>query len=515
MSNKYYFPIILSFLVGFSSLSIEVLWVRLVSFSFHTIPQAFSYVLIVFLFGIAAGAFIGKLFCKIEKYDLYSISSIVLVISSFIDISSLHLINIEHKYFHFFLITILIFSTAFFKSIVFPIAHHLGSMGSNSIATSVSYVYFGNIFGSTLGPLVTTFIFLAYITTAQAFYVIGLITLAAAISSFVYSESKAIVLKYSVMPVVATVIAITVLPNENLWYRLFANGWLYLENPERSFKSTIESHYGVINTEHSLDGDIVYGFGVYDGRINTSLAVNSNLINRAYRIAGFHPQPKRVLIIGLSTGSWANVISWLPDVEYIDIVEIDPGYVELVRQYPEVSGVLDDNKVTIHIDDGRRWLNRHPENKYDLIVMNTSFHYRNNVTNLLSREFLYLIKKRLNSGGVFYFNTTDSPEVFHTATKVFGRAFRYINFVVASDSQLSLSREQALDRLSRMKKDDKYIFDLGGNDSVYINEMLDIPLITFDEYKKTVGREIEVITDNNPLTEYKYGYLMSRLKGER
>lgn len=510
-TGKYYAPFIISMLVGFSSLSTEVLWVRVLSFSLKSVPQAFSYVLIVFLFGIATGSLLGKKFCASKKYDLYAVSSIALLLGASVDITSLHLLNSQGHYHNTLISTLLIFLTASLKSIVFPIAHHLGSNDSPHVARSVSYVYFGNILGSTLGPLVTGFIFLAYLTTPQAFYAVGFITMLSVVLSFKYADQKVLIAKYFA-PITLVVISILMfMPNENLWYRLFQNGNLFSNSPDGGFKNTIESHYGVINVEESDAGDVVYGFGMYDGRINTKLSLNSNWIDRAYRAAGFHNNPKDVLIIGLSSGSWANVISWLPDVQNIDVVEIDPGYLELVNDYQEVSEILNDERFSFYIDDGRRWLNRHPGAKYDFILMNTSFHFRNNITNLLSKEFFQLIKSRLNTGGIFYFNTTGSPEAFKTVSKVFSNALLYRNFVVASDAEILLSHEETIARLMRMKNKHGQIFDIKSKDMVDIEKMLDMQMLSFDSYKESIDREIDIITDNNPVSEYKHGYIMNQL----
>lgn len=511
MLSRYYAPILISMLVGFSSLSIEVLWVRIISFSLKTIPQAFAYVLIIFLFGIAVGAFIGKRVCASNKYDLYAVSSQVLMIASVIDITSLHFLNLQGHYHNILMSSLLIFLTASLKSIVFPIAHHLGSNDRQQVAKSVSYVYFGNIIGSTLGPLIAGFFLLAYMTTAQAFYVIGAVTMLSALLSMMYAERREIIVKYILILFVIGSTIVTLMPNEDIWYRLFENSGKYAKNPDGSFKNTIESHYGVINVVGSETGDIVYGFGIYDGRINTKLSNNSNIIDRAYRIAGFHNKPNNVLIIGLSTGSWANVVSWIPDVQKIDVVEIDPGYLELIRGYPEVSGVLDDSRFSFFIDDGRRWLNRHPDVKYDLILMNTTYHFRNNITNLLSLEFFKLIKSKLNEDGVFYYNTTGSPEAFHTATLVFKNSFKYRSFVVASDSKIPLDDNITISRLAAMQDNQGHIFDMKSKDKVDIEAMLNVPMVSYAEYKEKINRKIDTITDNNPVTEYKHGYLMNKL----
>jgi len=91
-------------------------------------------------------------------------------------------------------------------------------------------------------------------------------------------------------------------------------------------------------------------------------------------------------MIGLSSGSWAQILVHHPEVESLDIVEINPGYLKLIPQYPVVSSLLDNPKARIHIDDGRRWLFSHPDRRYDLIVQNTSFYWRDHSAELLSAD---------------------------------------------------------------------------------------------------------------------------------
>jgi hypothetical protein len=147
-------------------------------------------------------------------------------------------------------------------------------------------------------------------------------------------------------------------------------------------------------------------------------------------------------MIGLSSGSWAQVVANLPGVERFTIVEINPGYLGLIPKYPQVASVLHNPKVKIAIDDGRRWLIRNPTSKFDLVVMNTTFNWRANISNLLSVEFLRLVRAHLKAGGVLYYNTTWSPEVFATGISVFPFALRVGSFLAVSDSPLQVDRQR-------------------------------------------------------------------------
>ena len=200
------------------------------------------------------------------------------------------------------------------------------------------------------------------------------------------------------------------------------------------FVDVVENRSGIITVDPE---GTVYGHGIYDGRFNTDLKNDTNGVVRPYALSLFHPAPRTVLMIGLSSGSWAQVIANNPQVSSLTIVEINPGYLKLVSRSPEVASVLANRKVSVVTDDGRRWLRLHPDRKFDVIVSNTTFHFRANVSNLLAAEFLELIKQHLNPGGVFFYNTTGADRVQRTGCLVFAHGARFTNHMVVSTAPIA------------------------------------------------------------------------------
>jgi len=74
-------------------------------------------------------------------------------------------------------------------------------------------------------------------------------------------------------------------------------------------------------------------------------------------------------------------------------------------------------------------------------VQNTTFHWRAHITNLLSTDYLQIIRKHLAPGGVFYYNTTESERVLQTGVTVFPYALRVKNFLAVSDSPLTVDQD--------------------------------------------------------------------------
>jgi len=115
--------------------------------------------------------------------------------------------------------------------------------------------------------------------------------------------------------------------------------------------------------------------------------------------------------------------------------------------------------VTIVIDDGRRWLNRHPAMHFDAIIQNTTWNYRPNVTNLLSAEYLRLVASHLRGGGVALYNTTGSARAQRTACQGFADGFREINVMVVANEPLHPDHDRLGAVLGAYRIDDRSVFD--------------------------------------------------------
>jgi spermidine synthase len=417
---------------GFIALSYEIYLFRIVSYASGSRATTFALTLACFLFGIAGGARSAGKHCEGATHAGVTRKAIdELIVANLLGLMFLPIL--AHSAWLgpgvVGVTLLLVYLIARRWGSLLPYLAQFGIAADEHAGMRTSLLYFANIVGSATGAILTGFVLTDYLTSVQlaiALIVAGSVCVLILLTRLDASRSERRKPLIYVLGVLA--LAFVVVPMMS--HRLFEN--LIGGYPE-DFTDIVENRSGIITVDK--DGT-VYGNGMYDGRFNTRLADDRNGIIRPYALSLFRAAPRDVLMIGLSSGSWAQVIANNPSVRSLTIVEINPGYLSLIERQPEVASMPRNSKVKIINDDGRRWLSHHPEQRFDAIVSNTTWNFRANVTNLLSTEFLELAKRHLNRGGILFYNTTNSDRVQRTACLTFPYGARFTNHMVVSDAPI-------------------------------------------------------------------------------
>jgi spermidine synthase len=461
---SFLFALVIAAASGFIALSYEILWYRVIAFASWGLPGAFGLLLAAYLVGLAIGSRIAGAFCKdgsaagdprvLRNLAMFTfVANVVawLVVPAF---------GWSAKKYDWPPALLMVALAAALLGAILPLVSHFGIKADDRAGARLSYVYLANIVGSAAGSLLTGFVFLdlwSLRTVGAVIAVCGMVLVALLVGRAELSRATRVPAFAGVALASIAFVLATPTAYSRIWERLLYKGKL---QDDTRFAEVIETKSGVITV--TQDGT-VYGGGAYDGRFNTSLQWDRNGILRAYGVGAMHPAPKRMLMVGLASGSWAKVLSNMPGLEKITIVEINPGYVTLIGRHEEVSGLLSDPRVEIVIDDGRRWLNRH-DDRFDVIVQNTTWHWRAHITNLVSAEYLEIVRTHLAPGGFFYFNTTSSADVQKTAATVFPYALRVYNFMAVSDAPLAFDKERWTRTLESYRIDGKPAIDTSDED---------------------------------------------------
>lgn len=120
-----------------------------------------------------------------------------------------------------------------------------------------------------------------------------------------------------------------------------------------------------------------------------------------------HPHVRRVLVIGAGDGGVVRELTKYPEIEQIDLVEIDEQVIHVCREFlPEISCRLDENRVHIYYEDGLRFV-RAREDAYDLIIVDSTDPFGPG-EGLFTREFYGNCYKALKEDGIMV-NQHESP----------------------------------------------------------------------------------------------------------
>jgi spermidine synthase len=444
--------------VGFVALGFEIEWFRVLALAAADRAPVFALLLATYLGGIAAGSYLAEKFTenKSAAVVIHTMAMLLLIAGAISVYLPPLVAELSWKGYPAMYSAPAFFVTAGLLGSVLPLLCQLAVAANEKSGQHVSLIYVSNIIGSTLGSLGIGFVLMNYYGLKQTSMQLALLAVAAGILVLSFAKRR-FQARQGWGPAAMLASLLMIFISSNLYSNLFGR---LIFGPKAAttgyMAHVVENRNGVIAV--TPDGAVM-GEGVYDGYFNIDPLDDKNLVVRAYALSLFHPSPKRILMIGLASGSWGQILVNHPQVESLDIVEINPGYLPLIKQYPMVSSLLRNPKAHIFIDDGRRWLLAHPEARYDVIAANTSFYWRDHSSVLLSADFLQLVQRHLNSGGIFYYNTTSSPDVQVTGLHVFPYGLRVINFMAVSDSPIILDKGRWMSVLRQYKIDDQPVFD--------------------------------------------------------
>lgn len=500
---------VLAAALGYLALTQEMLWLRAVSYATGGHPGVFGQVLGSFLLGVALGALVGEYATKHLKRPMMALSIALgaAAVMSWLGMAAPAYGFMQSRSLGMGLIYTGIAASAALSGVSFPVLCHLALQDSvqrgSSASVGIGWIYLANIIGSTLAPLFTGFVLFNLFPLPQ-------LVLIATVTALMLAAGLGF--RRLAMPLAAAVaVALVVIAHPSLYENYFAH--LHFKDKFSRFgayNDVVETRSGVIavfrDTKREDGGpavDMIFGGGVYDGTFNVDPLNDSNMIRRGYVMASLHRDPKRVLEIGMSGASWTSVMTTYEKVESMDVVEINPGYIRVAEDYPASRDAMRHPKVKLHVDDGRRWLNAHPDAKFDFILMNASFYWREGATNLLSADFLEIARAHLLPGGVLYYNTTGSDDVIYTATTVFPYVTKYLSFIAVSDAPFNLTPDERRANFARFVRDGKPVFDLSNPALAKLHDdLVAVPLLDLGERYRS-RTDLLRITDDNLATEFK------------
>jgi spermidine synthase len=218
-----------------------------------------------------------------------------------------------------------------------------------------------------------------------------------------------------------------------------------------------------------------------------------------------HPDPKRVLVIGLGGGATAGAASRHVGVS-LDVVELSPEVVRAASTwFSRVNHeVVRAPNVTLRVDDGRNFLLLNRGRRYDAVTADIIQPNHAGAGNVYSAEYFRLARAALNEGGVMlqwvgHRETTPYKLIMRTFLSVFPDATLWASgtLMVGALEPLKISRP-AFEKKLGDEATRAALHEIGLDS---FDALLGQYTAGPDEMRAIVG-DGPILTDDRPLIEY-------------
>ncbi|HYE87269.1 MAG TPA: fused MFS/spermidine synthase, partial [Vicinamibacterales bacterium] len=405
---------------GFASLTLQVVWTRLLVQILGPTTYAFSTVVAIFIIGIAIGAAIGSRLAGRATQPAIGLAislllsaALALAAAAAVDWALLTIADIvsrpeirfaEVLQREVLLVSALLLPMAIAFGAAFPFAVALAGGGDETVTRHLGTIYAVNTIGAILGSLLAGYVLIPEIglhNTIRLVASMGALAAAGILWTAAPSQGRGVGLTLAVL----TVAAVTAAPG---WDRSLLSSGAYkyalaMRGPTLETALTAgellsyeEGSTGTVAVRR-LTGTVSLAI---DGKVDASNA-GDMLTQRllAHVPLLLHPDPKRVAILGLGSGVTLGSALRHP-LTSATVIEISPEVVHGSRFFEaENHNALADPRTRLIVGDGRTHLML-GTGTYDMIVSEPSNPWMAGIASLFTREFFEAARGRLAPGGV-------------------------------------------------------------------------------------------------------------------
>jgi spermidine synthase len=405
---------------GFASLTLQVVWTRLLVQILGPTTYAFSTVVAIFIIGIAGGATIGSRLASRAKNpgvglacSLLVSAGLALAAASGVDWALLTIGEIVSRPDYQFvdvlrqevlLVSALLLPMTIAFGAAFPFAVALAGGDDQSVTQRIGLVYAVNTIGAILGSMLAGFVMVPEIGLHLTIRAVA--AMSALVAVVILAMSPRTTGRWVGLAMAAGVAAgIAMVPH---WDRALLSSGAYKYAPAMrgpSLETSLtagdllsyrEGSTGTVAVR-KLTGTMSLAI---DGKVDASNA-GDMLTQRmlAHLPLLLHPNPARVAVLGLGSGVTLGSALRHPVTE-ATVLEISPEVVAASGFFEtENHRALSDRRTRLIVGDGRTHLMLGRQ-AYDVIVSEPSNPWMAGIASLFTREFFEGAKARLAPGGV-------------------------------------------------------------------------------------------------------------------
>jgi spermidine synthase len=404
---------------GFASLTLQVVWTRLLVQILGPTTYAFSIVVAIFIIGIAGGAAIASRAVRRVNPGaglaaaLLLSAGLGLAAASAVDWSLMTIADIVSRPDYQFadvlqrqvvLVTGLLLPMTIAFGAAFPFAVALATGREESVTESIGLVYAINTIGAILGSLLSGFVLIPRLGLHDTIRLVAALALVVAVIVLIRSaRTTGRLIGFALAGAVA--VAIAAAPE---WNRSLLSSGAYKYAPAMrgtALETALTAGELLSYREGSTATVAVRRLTgttslAIDGKVDASNA-GDMLTQRllAHMPLLLHPNPRRAAILGLGSGVTLGSALTHP-LEQATVLEISPEVVQASRFFEtENHAALSDPRTRLIVGDGRTHLML-GQQSYDVIVSEPSNPWMAGIASLFTREFFAGARTRLTPGGV-------------------------------------------------------------------------------------------------------------------
>jgi spermidine synthase len=404
---------LLVFLSGFTAISWEILWFRVLDIALQSNAYTYGHLLAFVLISSALGSMIGaktvayirqpkKVFLIIQGiislYSAIAIWGIGLYWQAHPGLrSDAGFINLNHLstevLFKYLVIPgVITIVPSLLMGFYFPLVQQAVQQNHGEIGKRVGFIYLASILGNTLGSLLTGLVLIDILGTAGSIRLLVIIGVCFLLLIRPNLLKNLLITALIMFAVVTTVIFPS---NNRLWAALHA------VDPQAYFEVVEDSTSVAAIAETNGKGKLLASGQV---QANFPYLLIHGLLGSTPAL--LHPNPQKIMIIGLGSGGTPHAVGVNPLTKKIKIIELLGAELPVLQQYAKrpagkaLNYLFQDPRYEIIVGDGRRELTISNE-KFDIIEADAIQPWRSRAGMLYSQEFFQQVQAHLKPGGFF------------------------------------------------------------------------------------------------------------------
>jgi spermidine synthase len=398
---------------GFTALSLEVVWFRVLTLFLRPTVYGFSLMLAAVLAGIAVGSYLVTPFLDRPAKWVAILAAIELSIGvaaviSFDALSQMSPVTAKvapwmSRFMEEWLVyptvgsLLAIFPTSLLMGMAFPIGLRLWAGGDAAngaaLAERVGVFYSLNLMGAIVGSIAAGFLLLPTLGSQTSLMALGGVTFLSGLLLLFLSELRAparVVIGVAASVAFALAVARSADPfQEFVDQRYRGSKILWQEEGVEATAVVLVANNGEVSL--TVNGNHQASTG--RGMVNLHRAIG-------HLPMVLHPEARDALVIGLGGGATAGAVAIHDGVD-VDVVELAAAVVNGARQLDSSInyGLFSRPNVHLRVDDGRNFMLLTPR-KYDVVTADVILPIYAGSGNLYSAEYFQLVRRVLKPGGL-------------------------------------------------------------------------------------------------------------------